>query len=95
MTTRTFTQIQTCHRLLQHICSYIITETIATSLHSGPIYYINTYQGTKPDSHAEESYVEIGNVYGSNSEKNHQKSMSDIEDRQPFEKCNLRCHRAI
>ena len=92
MTTRTLKQIQAWHWFLQHMCSYIVAETIATSLHSGPIYLRNTYQATKPDSHSEESHVEIGNVYGGNSENNHQKCMSDIENRQPFEKYNLRCH---
>ena len=69
-----------------------ITETIATSLYSGPIYYRNTYQATKPESHSEQSHVEIGIVYGDNSKKNRQKSMSYIEDRQPLEKYNLRYH---
>lgn len=72
-----------------------ITETIATSLYSGPIYYRNTYQTTKPDSHSEQSLVEIGIVYGNNSKKNHRNSMSYIEERQPHEKFNLRRHWAI
>ena len=71
---------------------HLIIETIATSLYSGPIHYRNTYQAPKPDSHSEQSRVEIGIFYGNNSKKNHRTSMSYIEHRQPLEKYNLRYH---